>query len=232
MISMSTLLLRISAPLQSWGSKSKFDIRDTDYYPTKSGIVGMIAAALGRSRTDSLEDLTQCNYGVRIDYQGTMLSDFQVTEMSDYLGKGFNSNISHRNYLSDAIFLVGLEYRNERFIKEIADALGHPKYPLFLGRRSCPPTLPLVLKVVDDDLYTALKSEEWLLPKWRRHKVHIRYLRIIIDSLTPTTSISKDVPVSFSPFKREYRNRFIKEMPPKEVVSDIIEEHDPMKELR
>lgn len=229
---MSTLLLRIHAPLQSWGSKSKFNTRDTDYYPTKSGILGMIAAALGRSRTDSLEDLIQCNYGVRIDYQGTMLSDYQITEMSDYLGKGFNANVSHRNYLSDAIFLVGLEYTDEKFIHKIAYALSHPQYPLFLGRRSCPPTLPLVLKIVDDDLYSALKNEEWLLPKHQRHKSHINYLRIIMDSPTPTTAISKDIPESFSPYKREYRSRFIKEMPPKEIISDTFEEHDPMKELR
>ena len=54
---MYTLLLRLSGPLQSWGSDSLYDNRNTDYYPTKSGVIGLIAAALGLKREDSLEKL-------------------------------------------------------------------------------------------------------------------------------------------------------------------------------
>ena len=42
-----TLLLRLGAPLQSWGSESMYDRRETDMMPTKSGVIGMLAAALG-----------------------------------------------------------------------------------------------------------------------------------------------------------------------------------------
>ena len=68
-----TLLLRLSAPLQSWGSGSFYDRRETDYMPTKSGIIGMLAAALGRKRNESLDDLAELNFGVRIDLPGTKL---------------------------------------------------------------------------------------------------------------------------------------------------------------
>lgn len=47
---MATLLLRLAAPLQSWGSDSKFETRKTDREPTKSGVVGLLAAALGLRR--------------------------------------------------------------------------------------------------------------------------------------------------------------------------------------
>ena len=60
-----TLLLRLSAPLQSWGSESVYDNRETDDMPTKSGVIGMLAAALGRKRSDSLEDLVKLKFGVR-----------------------------------------------------------------------------------------------------------------------------------------------------------------------
>ena len=54
---MSTLLLRLAAPLQAWGINSKFDIRKTEREPSKSGVVGLLAAALGRRRDESLDDL-------------------------------------------------------------------------------------------------------------------------------------------------------------------------------
>lgn len=67
---MFTLLLRLNGPLQSWGSGSLYDNRDTDYYPTKSGVIGLIAAALGIKRGESLKELNSLRFGIRIDYQG------------------------------------------------------------------------------------------------------------------------------------------------------------------
>ena len=101
---MYTLLLRLSGPLQSWGSDSLYDNRGTDYFPAKSGVIGLIAAALGLKRGASLEELNSLQFGVRIDCQGEYIKDFQITDM----GEKLNSNLSSRNYLSDATFLVGL----------------------------------------------------------------------------------------------------------------------------
>ena len=50
---MSTLLLRLAAPLQSWGASSKFGRRATEREPTKSGVIGLVAAALGIRRTEA-----------------------------------------------------------------------------------------------------------------------------------------------------------------------------------
>ena len=67
---MSTLLLRLAAPIQSWGVASKFDTRDTAREPSRSGVIGLLSAALGRSRTDNLDDLKTLRFGVRIDRTG------------------------------------------------------------------------------------------------------------------------------------------------------------------
>lgn len=220
--------------MQSWGSESMYDNRETDSMPTKSGVIGIIAAALGMKRNESLEELQSLGFGVRIDLQGIKLNDFQITEM----GEKLNSNLSNRAYLSDAIFLVGLESANKEFLKKIEDALKYPKYSVFLGRRSCPPTQPLVLGIRNSELYPSLLDENWLVPEWRQESLFRYtdnlYLRIIMDSIQGS-SVKKDVPLSFSPFKREYGYRYVKEMPGKVVTKEsfsVSTEHDPMSELR
>jgi len=229
-----TLLLRLSAPLQSWGSESVYDNRETDYMPTKSGVIGMIAAALGRKRDAMLDDLANLRFGVRIDCQGVRLHDFQITQM----GEKLNANLSNRVYLSDAIFLAGLSCEDVAFLEDLEEALTHPKFFMFLGRRSCPPTQPLVLGIRNCDLYQSLLEEEWLVPDWRRD-AQFRFsdelhLRIVVDDRRGGT-VKKDVPRSFSPFKREYGCRYLKEMPGKVVAKrqcPVSTEHDPMMELR
>ena len=230
---MYTLLLRLGGPLQSWGSESLFDTRDTDYFPTKSGVIGMIASALGRKRDANIDDLSELQFGVRIDHQGEMIIDYQVTDM----GEKLNANISRRGYLSDALFLVGLSSNNRELLQEIKLAVNNPKYPLFLGRRSCPPTLPLDLGIKEEALYQALLNEEWLFPEWRRAKIFrnrdIVYLRIIIDDPIGG-ALKKDSPKSYSPFHREYEYRKISEKKPK-IISNpkgiSFTQHDAMKEL-
>ena len=54
---MSTLLLRLAAPLQAWGTDSKFETRRTNQEPSKSGVIGMLAAALGLPRDADLSAL-------------------------------------------------------------------------------------------------------------------------------------------------------------------------------
>ncbi len=229
-----TLLLRLSAPLQSWGSESLYDSRETDSMPTKSGVIGMLAAALGIKRDESPGELRNLGFGVRIDLQGIKLNDFQITEM----GEKLNANLSNRAYLSDAIFLVGLECADVEFLKKIEDALKHPIYSVFLGRRSCPPTQPLVLGIRNTGLYQSLLDEKWLVPEWRQRSLfHFSdnlHLRIVTDG-THGDAVKKDVPISFSPFRREYGYRYVTEMPAKIVTRELFSistEHDPMSELR
>ena len=152
------------------------------------------------------------------------------------MGEKLNSNLSHKVYLSDAVFLAGLESESNEVLLEIAEAIRHPVFPLYLGRRSCPPTLPILLGIRDLPLYEALYEEPWLLAEWRR-KNELRFnhtvrLRILVENETDGALV-RDEPVSFSPFKREYRYRRIKEMSPKTIIiNDVLKtSHNPMKEL-
>lgn len=222
---MSTLLLRLGGALQSWGSDSKYDERWTDAMPTKSGVIGMIASAMGRKRDDNVDDLSVLQFGIRIDQSGTIIDDLQTTIM----GKGLNDNISHRKYLSDALFIAGFE-GDGVFLHNIEQALLYPKYPLFLGRRSCPPTLPIILGIRDSSLYEALYNEPWQSPVWQQHRLN-HTLRIILDSESKGAAIKRDVPVSFSPYLREYTYRFLEEKPPR-IIIDTFHEHDALSELR
>ena len=127
---MAVLLLRLAAPLQAWGSNSKFIIRNTEREPTKSGVVGMLAAALGIQRNDDpkkLEPLTALRFGVRVEKEGRFLKDFHMVHSPK------TTDVTERHYLSDAVFLVALESEDTVFLQKIAEALQHPVYPLYLA---------------------------------------------------------------------------------------------------
>ena len=120
---MATLLLRLAAPLQSWGIDSKFETRKTNKEPTKSGVVGLLAAALGigREEPEKLIPLNQLRFGVRVDQEGEFLVDYHVARKEEKTRKAENVKITpyitYRYYLSDAIFLVGLEVRTTFFCR-------------------------------------------------------------------------------------------------------------------
>ncbi len=218
---MSTLLIRLAGPMQSWGGDSKFDIRDTEREPTKSGVIGMLAAALGIRRDDkeSLSELSKLKYGVRADREGLVICDFHTVHGTK------NSYVTRRYYLNDALFLAGLECEDEETLKKYEYALKHPVYPLFLGRRSCPVTLPLVIGIRKGSLADALENEPLLCND------PVLPLRIVADGGNEGSyMLKKDVPVSFSSYRREFKyrklsERFIKVNTVKET------EHDPFSEL-
>ena len=220
---MSTLLLRLVAPIQAWGSGSKFDIRMTGREPTKSGVLGMLAAALGirRDDTTALSALTSLRFGVRVDREGAYLHDFHTahSEKSSY--------VTHRYYLCDAVFLCGLESDDTESLKKYVFALTHPVFPLFLGRRSCPPTLPLVLGIRDAALNAALSAEPRLVPSDGPLRI-----RMDADTEDAGAAVFKDVPVSFNPFQREFGYRKCREMIlPGTRNAEHGTEHDPFSEL-
>jgi CRISPR system Cascade subunit CasD len=74
----NVLLIRLAAPLQSWGVASRFALRDSHPRPTKSGVVGLCAAALGLERDEPLGELAAVRFGVRADHPGTPLRDYHT----------------------------------------------------------------------------------------------------------------------------------------------------------
>ena len=235
---MSTLLLRLAAPLQSWGANAKYESRrGTERTPTKSGVIGLVAAALGRRRDESIEDLQALRFGVRVDREGSLLRDYHTvkSEKSAY--------VTHRYYLSDAVFLAGLE-GDEAFLAEIERNLRHPVFPLFLGRRSCPPEGRLSLGIrMGKTLSEALQEEPWLVGEWlRRKEAADVWLRIVTDAEAKDRNAyyQRDVPLTFNQAHRQYGFRRVLEQEPCAVsnstgqppVAERPTEHDPMTELR
>jgi CRISPR system Cascade subunit CasD len=142
---MATLLLRLQGPLQSWGLDARFGERQTAAEPSKSGVLGLVCAALGRDRSESIDDLCQLRMGVRIDREGGVLRDYHTAldvPTSDV--KGSDTVLSNRWYLTDAVFLIGLE-GDGRVLGLLAEALRKPVWPMSLGRKACVPSEPVFL---------------------------------------------------------------------------------------
>lgn len=230
---MSTLLLRLAGPLQAWGYDSKFETRRTGREPTKSGVTGLLAAALGRRRDEPLDDLAFLKFGVRVDKEGELVRDYHTVKVEKK-----TPCLTYRYYLSDATFLVGFESEDETLLKTLEQALYNPAFPLFLGRRSCVPTLPLVIGVRPLGLIEALRSEPWQLSPWMQKKEIKKghgLLRILTDAAPDEKNIVavKDFPISFHPESRKYTYRPVKEQLPVMMDSLLPEEtrHDVMAEL-
>ena len=242
---MGTILLRLAAPIQAWGDESKYDIRGTRNEPTKSGVIGILAAAMGcrRDSKDVIEMAGRFRMGIRVDQPGMIVRDFQTARAPKYSSGGtlrYNSDgtiimekdpyITQRYYLCDACFLVGLECEDDEYLQTVENALVAPKFPLYLGRRACPPSLPIVLGVIESDLETALQQYEWIAADWYKKKHKFIHARIVSETRKGEGAwyLQMDQPVSFSPIQRKYTVRGLN----KETrVLLGIPEHDPMAAL-
>jgi CRISPR system Cascade subunit CasD len=199
--------MRFAAPLQSWGVDSKFEKRGTERYPTKSGVVGMISAALGRKRDESIDDLSSLIFGVRIDQVGELIKDYHTAKSEK------SSYVTNRYYLADAIFLVGLE-GSDSLLLEIEKALKNPYFPIFLGRRSCPPEGEVLLGIREGkSVQEALESEKWQKrPYFQKKEAANIDLPIIIEgnNIGSRKVIKKDFPISFNQEHRkfDFTNKF------------------------
>ncbi|HAZ64299.1 MAG TPA: type I-E CRISPR-associated protein Cas5/CasD [Armatimonadetes bacterium] len=148
---MATLLLCLAGPMQSWGTRSRFGDRDTERFPSKSGVLGLACAALGWPRDAAghqgwtMAELAGLAMAARADQPGRLARDFQtVQDVPAADGSRPGTALSTRHYLADATFLVGLS-GDEGLLTAIEAALRRPVWPLFLGRKGYAPSRPVVL---------------------------------------------------------------------------------------
>ncbi len=214
----NTLFIRLEGPLQAWGvQESKFLVRRTTLAPTKSGVVGLLCAALGVSRHSAKDEwiprLASLAMGVRIDSPGLRIWDYhtvgaqsrmRIAEASEKFKPG--PLVSRREYLCDASFLVALQ-GEQNLLVHLSNALKNPKFSPYLGRKSCLPSRNLLEMELQEfeDLEQALAST----PYYKRFKSDD--LPNTIDCLLewkprpeepdvpPDADIWYDVPVSFDP---------------------------------
>jgi len=162
---MPALAFHLDAPMQSWGTSSRFQYRETDPFPGKSAVIGLIAAALGIDKhapdeAKSIAPLTAlCFTAIRLPkkHNATRLNDFH-TIGGGYDKKGplhekssipkkasgppFGTVITHRSYLTDAAFAAVLEGREDT-LHQIHAALLNPVWGVWFGRKTCIPASPL-----------------------------------------------------------------------------------------
>jgi CRISPR system Cascade subunit CasD len=230
------LLLRLTGPLQSWGEHSHFNDRDTAAFPTRSGILGLLAAALGRTRNEPVDDLARLSVTVRVDRPGVYLRDLHtvggglpadrtVTTADGGKRPGDTGTLlSHRQYLADAAFTAAVTALSVDIdlLDQCAGALCSPRWPLFLGRRACPPEGPLLLGRSTDALRHLVRLPLSARTPRGGAKPPVEFLsdrpldRLPVpatataprsdDGLHAVSEIGDD-PVSFAPHERTYRAR-------------------------
>jgi len=247
---MSVLALRLGGPLQAWGGSQRLErYRRTERFPTKSAVIGLLAAALGRARSDAIDDLVTLRFGVRADRPGEVTRDFHTlsslfdekgrfapgegrlpTASGDYRSTLTSTQVTERLYLADACFVAGLE-GDAALLVELDEALKYPVFPLYLGRRSCPPDRPLRLGLHDGGLLEALASITWQAGAGTTHEgPSVRCEAVIEDPLGDRELV--DEVRSFHPIHRSYSRRRVRhhyvEVPNPAADTGHSASHDPM----
>jgi len=203
-----TLLLQLVAPMQSWGTQSRFTDRDTGLEPSKSAVIGLLCAALGRDRAEPVEDLASLRMGVRVDREGVPETDYHTAQGVPKAGNSRDTSmtvVSRRHYLADAIFLVGFEGEDHDLLNRLAAALDNPVWPLYLGRKSFTPAARVHLGLRENiPLERALADEPPLDPRGedgpRRTVIEVPF--------GEHDGVRNDSPVSFD--ERSFLPRYVR----------------------
>lgn len=180
---MTGFLFQLGGPMQSWGEHSEFGDRDTTAHPTRSGLIGLIASALGITRDRAhpgagpgaagvrFDDLARLRFTIRVDRPGVRLRDYHTvggglprhrtvpTASGTRRSAEAATVVTHRHYLADAVFTVAVTTQDadhEELLTACDAALRRPHWPPHMGRRSCPPGAVLLLRTAVDDPYTEL----------------------------------------------------------------------------
>lgn len=224
---MPTLLLRLCGPMQSWGTRSRFSERDTELEPSKSGVIGLLCAALGRPRDQPVDDLAALTMGVRVDQEGTMARDYHTAGggRPGAFGTGIirangklseAAQLSNRYYLAGADFLVGLEGEDAGLLHCLDANLRAPHWQLSLGRKSFVPALPVYLPgegVRQGAMEAVLQGEPWPLRPIAFHnptKGAPRRLRYVLERAPGATSeVRMDQPLGAAFLTRRFGPRWV-----------------------
>jgi CRISPR system Cascade subunit CasD len=226
------LALLLDAPMQSWGFESRFQRRTTGLHPTKSGVIGMICAAMGLAKGSAEEQATLpilaemkmtsiaiprerwiAWTGVSEELAVGRLEDFHTVLCTRRASGAMNPDpvVTHRQYLMDARFGIILE--GDRVLLERVDAaLQDPIWGIWLGRKSCIPAEPAPrgLFQAASEAYRALIGD---VPP-------TKYITVSeVTTFAEGTDSLNDQPVSFGdgassgPDKRQFAVRRIRVSP-------------------
>ena len=164
------LVFRLYGPMAAWGDIAVGEYRPTFAHPSKSAIIGFLAAAMGirRDEEERQKSLAEsCSYAVRVDAIGSLLRDYHTaqvpssgtgrnrriysTRRAELAETGLNTILSSRDYRCDAAYTVAISFSEEApySAQQLVSSLSKPTFTLYLGRKSCPLALPLAPRIVN-----------------------------------------------------------------------------------
>lgn len=217
---MKTILLKFSGPLQSYGTSSHFQTRYTDYYPSKSAVLGLLAACLGyrRDEEEKLRELSTLKFAVRIDQQGGLLKDYHIAITDKEIVEKPQTYVTNRYYLEDTLFVVALSGMDE-LIDTLTKAIKSPYFQPFMGRRSLPVPVDFFLGVSAEDFLDSLRNLPWQAAPWYKKKKRKQGIgekislevyadeEILKDEKISRSKLRRDIPISFSQKGRQFAFR-------------------------
>lgn len=217
---MKTILLKFAGPLQSYGTSSHFETRYTEYYPSKSAVIGLLAACLGyrRDEAENLRELSKLQFAVRIDQDGTLLRDYHIARSYNEKGVESKTYVTNRYYLEDALFVVALSGMDE-LIDTLTKAIKSPYFQPFMGRRSLPVPVDFFLGESAEDILDSLRNLPWQAAPWYKKKKGKQGIgekislevyadeEILKDEKISRSKLRRDIPISFSQKGRQFAFR-------------------------
>lgn len=167
---MNYLIFQLQAPLSAWGETAVGEYRPSANYPSESALIGLLAAALGIDRSDEDQHQTlraELSFAIGVQSAGRLLRDYQTAQVPGRVSlknrphrtrrdelnmpkEELNTILSTRDYRQDAAFLVAVQTKTDSVFSlvDLAQAIQQPKFVLYLGRKTCPPSLPLWPQVI------------------------------------------------------------------------------------
>ncbi|HOO73419.1 MAG TPA: type I-E CRISPR-associated protein Cas5/CasD [Spirochaetota bacterium] len=165
-------MFQLYAPLMSWGETAVGMERRSSPQPSRSAVIGLVAASLGIKREDDRRQILlaeKIGVGVKLLSPGIMIRDFHTiqipqplkkrpffTRRDEVTGNSMKTGtvLSKREYRCDSMAFVALWINSpvpELTVESISAALKKPVYQIYFGRKSCPPALPLMPYIVEAD---------------------------------------------------------------------------------
>lgn len=178
---MRYLVFQLYAPLASWGEPATGESRRTAAHPTRSALLGLLAAALG-IRRDEEEPLAALHDGVLTAIKqlspGVMVQDYHTSQVPGQDRKALrltrrdelstpqeklHTILSTRDYRCDGYWCAAVRVVDgcPWTLEDLAQALHRPRFALYLGRKSCPPGAPLAARLVEAEGIRAALSTEF-----------------------------------------------------------------------
>lgn len=216
------LALRLRGPMQAWGVDSQFNRRNTGLLPTRSAIIGMCCAAMGLPRgsieeSTALKEFLDTHFLiVAVQFSRRHGKPLGVRRIQDYHtvqgtkkadGKIKVTHLTHRQYLCDADFVVVIRGSNS-FMQKVASALDNPVWGIWLGRKACIPSAPVLVPSSSGNLF-ASEAEALSVLLFGRAIEEFTHQRDV-DNFADGGDSLPDVPLSFDTSARKFSVRRVK----------------------